>query len=127
MASQAHCCGGLTVAFSLACCTATPLRSSSVGHPSEVSTLSGRPGGLSGRLGVPVAFRLPAFASSDIPYPLGDSASLAVGLPGLPSRTPSGLPRSAGRRGGWFRRPLYRVSWGCPLPAYPRAGFLPAG
>jgi hypothetical protein len=125
MASQSHGCGGLTVTFSLACCTAAPLRSSSAGHLSEVGTLSGQPNGLSGRLWIPAAFRPPAFASSDIPYPPGGSASLAVGLPGPRPRTPSGLPRSTGRRCGWGRRPLSRVSRGCPLPAKSRAGFPP--
>jgi len=39
---------------------------------------------LSSRLSFPVVFRLLAFASSDLPYPLGNSAVLASGLPLLP-------------------------------------------
>jgi hypothetical protein len=44
----------------------------------------------------PVAFRLPAFASRVILSPLGDWASLAVGLPGG-ARTPSGFHVSHAR------------------------------
>jgi len=38
----------------------------------------------------PVVFRLPAFASRVVAFPLGDWASLAVGLPAK-DRTPSGF------------------------------------
>ena len=44
----------------------------------------------------PVAFRLPAFASLVILFPLGDRAFLAVGLPGS-ARTPSGFHVSHAR------------------------------
>jgi len=49
-------------------------------HQAHVSTLSGRVYTLSGRLWIPVAFRLPAFASWAFPFPLRNSAFLAVGL-----------------------------------------------
>jgi hypothetical protein len=55
----------------------------------------------------PVAFRLPAFRFSVIRFPPGSWAFLAVGLPDVIARTPTGLPRSARTsydRGG---SPLY--------------------
>ena len=71
----------------------------------SVSTLSGQPGGLSGGLCLPRAFRRPALASEGIPSPLRVPAFVTVGLL-RPPQTASGLPCSA------FAR---RDGGGCPL------------
>jgi hypothetical protein len=59
-----------------------PSQTPSVNYQSEVSALLGWAQTLSSRLCILVAFRLLAFACSDIPYPLGISVSLAIHLPG---------------------------------------------
>ena len=65
---------------------------------------------LSGRLCIPCAFRLPAFASWDILHPLESSAALTIGLP--ITGTPSGLSRFAWVICGWVRCTLYAGVWG---------------
>jgi hypothetical protein len=68
-----------------------------VGHAPVSGQLCGTTNGGAGRRSrFPVAFRLPAFASRIILSPLGDWASLAVGLPG-DARTPSGFHVSHAR------------------------------
>jgi len=72
----------------------------------------------------PAAFRPPAFASRVFLRPLGDSASLTVGLPAaINGRTPSGLSRSACARYGRGGCPLYPGDGG----ALPASSDQPAG
>ena len=72
----------------------------------------------------PAAFRPPAFASRVFLRPLGDSASLTVGLPADTSRrTPSGLSRSACDRYDRGGRPLNPGDGG----ALPASQIRPAG
>ena len=98
-------------------------RSSSRALPYPASYAGTAGGGASIRFPVSAAFRPPAFASRAFLRPLGDSASLTVGLPAGTRRTPSGFSRSACGRCGRGGRPLNPGDGG----ALPAGQVRPAG
>jgi len=80
---------------------------------------------LSAPLWIPVAFRLAAFASWDILYPLEDCTSVTFGLPESEGtfRTPSGFPRFA-RGGDMVALGLLSTPGsGCSQPTFSRCRF----
>ena len=80
-------------------------------HQWHVSTLSSWAQALSGRLWIPFAFRLPAFASCHLLFPLRSWPFLAVGLL-AEGQTSSGLSCSASLSYDRFRCPLYAGACG---------------